>query len=152
MWPFVASSVIIIHGQLEFFVLFQLLSFLPSFMHSFAVWLVFQSDSEYMLQSLYLMCKEKHHKSQKHSSVFSSGSLNHSEDEKADTSLFGRVQNGSYLALDSSDFWLIYQAASSAPRLWAREIFNCPQPLYNVFLSQKPCLVTCTLYSVYLGE
>lgn len=68
-----------------------------------------------MLQSLYLMCEERHHKSQKHSSVFSNGSLNHSEDEKADTSLCGRVQNGSYLALDSSDFWLIYQAVSSAP-------------------------------------
>lgn len=129
--------------------LFQLL-----FMLSFSVWLGFQSGSEYMLQSLYLMCKEKHHKSQKHSSVFSNGSLNHSEDEKAaDTSLFGWVQNRSYLALDSSDFWLIYQAASSAPRLWVREIFSCSQPLYNVCLCQKPHAwlhVQTTLYPVCL--
>lgn len=104
-----------------------------------------------MLQSLYLMCKEKHRKSQKQSSVFSNGSLNHSEDEKADTSLFGRVQNGSYLALDSSDFRLIYQAASSALRLWAREIFNCSQPLYNVcLLSEALCLVTCTVCTIYI--
>lgn len=48
--------------------------------------------SEYMLQSLYLMCKEKNHKSKKHSSVFSNGSLNHSEDEKADTFPFSAAE------------------------------------------------------------
>ncbi len=108
--PHVAPHAMIIKGQPEVFVLSQLLSFWPFFMHDFAVWWGFQSSSKYTLQSLYLMCKEKHHKSQKHSSVFSNGSLNRSEDEKADKSLFGRAQNGSYLTLDSSDFWLIYQA------------------------------------------
>lgn len=99
-----------------------------------------------MLQSLYLTSKEKHHKSQKHSSVFFNGSLYHSEDEKADTSL-SRVQKRRYLALDSSDFWLIYQAVSSAPRLQAREIFSCSHSLYNVCFSSKAlCLVTCTVY------
>ena len=92
------------------------------------------------------MCKGKHHKSKKHSSVFFNGSLNHSEDEKADTSLFGWVQNGGYLASDSSDFWLIYQAVGSAARLWAREIFCHSHPLYNVCLfSEALCLVTCTV-------
>lgn len=56
------------------------------------------------------MCKDKRHKSEKHSSVFQNGSLNQSADEKADTSLFGLVQNGSYLAVDSSDFGLIHHA------------------------------------------
>lgn len=117
-------------------------------MHSFAVRLGFQSGSDYMLQSLYLMCKEKHHKSPKHSSVFSNGSLNHSADEKADTSLFGRVQNGSYLASDSSDFWLIYQAATSAARLWGKGDI---QPLYNVCLFLRSTMfgyIQSALYSV----
>lgn len=38
------------------------------------------------------MCKEKNHKSKKHSSVFSNGSLNHSEDEKADTFPFSAAE------------------------------------------------------------
>lgn len=63
-----------------------------SFMCCFTVWLGFQSGSEYMLQSLYLMCKEKNHKSKKHSSVFSNDSLNHSEDEKADTFPFSAAE------------------------------------------------------------
>lgn len=58
------------------------------------------------------MCEERRHRSPTRSSVFSDGSPNHSEDEKADTSPFGRVPNGSYLAPDSSDFRLIYQAAT----------------------------------------
>lgn len=58
--------------------------FLASFyLPGSTVWLGFQSSSDYVLQSLYLMCKGKHHKSQKHSSVFSNGSLNHSEGEKS---------------------------------------------------------------------
>ncbi|KAF0028512.1 hypothetical protein F2P81_019599 [Scophthalmus maximus] len=73
---------------------------------------VFKSRSERTLQSLYLMCEERRHRSPTRSSVFSDGSPNHSEDEKADTSPFGRVPNGSYLAPDSSDFRLIYQAAT----------------------------------------
>lgn len=103
-----------------------------------------------MLQSLYLMCEAKNHKSQKHSSVFSTGSLNHSEDEKADTSLFGWTQNGSYLALDSSDFWLIYQAVSSAPRLWAREIFSFSATVQYVLFLRSPMFGTCTVYPMVL--
>lgn len=131
--------------------------FQPCFMHSFSMWLGFQSSSEYMLQSLYLMCKGKHHKSQKHSSVFSNDSLNHSEDEKAaDTSLFGWVQNRSYLALDSSDFWLIYQAVSV-------QLKDCGQGRYSAALSlcvmcafcQKPWVwlhVQSTLYPACLHD
>lgn len=102
-------------------------------MPGFGVWLGFQSSSEHMLQSLYLMCKANHHKSLKRSSVFSNGSLNHSEDEKADTSPRLRVQNGSYLALDSSD------SSGSFIKLRVlllvcgqREIFSCSLPLHRV--------------------
>lgn len=104
-----------------------------SFMCCFTVWLGFQSGSEYMLQSLYLMCKEKNHKSKKHSSVFSNGSLNHSELTLSPS----RLQNGSYLALDSSDFCLIYQALSSALRLWPKEISSCSHSLYNLCFSSE---------------
>ena len=93
-------------------VLFQTVNagWLPLLICNFLARLHFQSGSQCMLESLYLMCKEKHHKSQRHSSIFFDGSPNHSVGEKADTSLFDWVQIGSYLAMDSSDFWLIYQA------------------------------------------
>lgn len=139
MSPCVASNVRIVQGYRAEFVSCYL--FCPFFLHSFTVWLGFQSGSEYLLQSLYLMCKGKHHKSQKHSSVLSNGSLNHSEDEKADTSPFGRVQNESYLALDSSDFWLIFQAASS-------ELWDCGQGEYLTVLSHRTmCAFSQKLYS-----
>ena len=104
----------------------QKIAFLSSLLsvHIFSVWLGFQCRPECTLQSLYLMCREKaDHKSELHSSVFLGGSLNQSGDEKADTPLFGRLQNGSYLALDASDSRLIHQAVSSAPG--AGETFSC---------------------------
>lgn len=64
----------------------------------------------WVLQSLHLMWKEKHHKSQKHSSVFSSGSLNQSACEKADTSL----SLGAEWRLSSFRFfWLLAHLSSS---------------------------------------
>lgn len=62
-----------------------------------------------MLQRLYLMCKAKQHKSQKHSSVFSNGSLNHSEDEKADTSLFSGAE---WKLSGFRFFWLLLHLSS----------------------------------------
>lgn len=105
------------------------------FMPGYSVWLGFQRGSEHMLQSLYLMCKAKHHKSLKHSSVFSNGSLNQSEDEKADTSPRLRVQNGSYLALDSSDsFGSFIKLRVLLQDCGQREIFSCSLPVHNVCL------------------
>lgn len=88
----------------------------------------------WVLQSLHLMWKEKHHKSQKHSSVFSSGSLNQSVCEKADTSL----SLGAEWRLSSLRFfWLLAHLSSS--------VFCCEalgegdiqrlSPLYNVCFS-----------------
>lgn len=73
------------------------------------MWLGFQSGSEHMLQRLYLMCKAKHHKSQKHSSVFPIGSVNHSEDEKADTSLFSGAE---WKLSGFRFFWLLLHLSS----------------------------------------
>lgn len=118
--------------------------FLASFyLPGSSVWLGFQSSSDYVLQSLYLMCKGKHHKSQKHSSVFSNGSLNHSEGEKSwHFSLWpGADRELSTVALDSSDFWLIFQASSCAPSLWETEIFNRSHPRYQVCPSSEALCV-----------
>lgn len=97
------------------------------FICNFTARLDFQRGSQCMLESLYLMCRGKHHKSQRHSSIFFDGSPNHSVGEKADTSLFDWAQIGSYLAMDSSGFWLIYQAQSSAQRLQRWKIFSCTE-------------------------
>lgn len=132
----------------SFGVFLQLLSSFFIFMNSYSVWLGFQSRSEHMLQCLYLMCKAKHHKSQRRSSVSSNGSLNHSEDEKADTSLFlgaeWKLSGFRFFWLSAhlssrefcsktagkGDIWLLSVIVQSPPS-FRRPVFGCTQsPVY----------------------
>lgn len=96
--------------------------FLPKFMKSSCWWLGFQSGSEHMLQSLYLMWKAKHHKSEKRSSVFSDGSLNHSEDGKADTFLLWVAE---WKLSSFRFFWLLPHSSSRSKTVCEGDI----QPL-----------------------
>lgn len=89
-------------------------------------------------QSRHLMCAAKHHKSERHSSVFLPWQSESVRGWKSwhlflhSPPLFPlRQQNGSYLASDSSDFCLIYQALRCAAKLWATEIFHTYNTLFS---------------------